>query len=288
MTRLANGLKEKIWKSQRKIFERLKTKKDSATLDDPNQDLTPELPHHIPLMSDHLFLTSVTHNRLSMNTLDNSPETIFTSIHQSAQKTNTKTLNKPLKIHTKDTPLNASITQIFNAVKDPKILPTPRPIAAPRDKSSRDKYCAYHKDIDHQMDECLSLKRNIGRAIQNGFLREYINRRNTHDERSSKDTYPPRVTNRISTQHTEREKLQKTTGDIPLVISMHTENFVVRHILVDTESCVNIIYQDALKAMEIPILPTQSQFTISWIYCQRIICKRKHHLTNTWEMECTK
>lgn len=137
-------------------------------------------------------------------------------------------------------------------------------MVAPRDKWSNDIYCAYHIDVGHSTDKCYNLKKNIEWAIKNGYLQEYIERHNSQEDRpSSKESQPPRVINTIygikQGPFTKREKRKWINGDVPLVISLHIKTFIVRCILVDIGSSVNIIYQNTWTAMLLPTLQIQNQ-----------------------------
>lgn len=149
------------------------------------------------------------------------------------------------------TPLTVSISHILHAVHDPKILPTPHPMAAPSDKRGSTNYCNYHKDVGHLTDECYSLKKNIELAIQNGYLQEYVDKRHnaTDNRQPPNGPYPPKIINMVTTL--PREKRQRTHGDVPLVISLHIGTCTVRCTLVDIGISVNIIYQNVLDAMSL-------------------------------------
>lgn len=98
------------------------------------------------------------HNTFHINTPSDRPRC---NHYQSAFRPNHGTEPQRRPNDTQYTPLNVTITHILHTVKDPKILPAPRPMTAPRDKRSRDKYCTYHEDVEHPMDECYGLKKNI-------------------------------------------------------------------------------------------------------------------------------
>ena len=48
------------------------------------------------------------------------------------------------------------------------------------DPTTRDnsKYCEFHRDYGHRMDECIQLKREIEYLIQRGYLRRFISPEN--------------------------------------------------------------------------------------------------------------
>jgi hypothetical protein len=80
------------------------------------------------------------------------------------------------------TPLNASLSVVFEeARKDPNFKP-PQKMRTPPGKRNSQKYCGYHCDHGHRTEECLSLKREIERFIRLGKLKN-----------SWSETWMPRV-----------------------------------------------------------------------------------------------
>jgi hypothetical protein len=72
------------------------------------------------------------------------------------------------------TPLNASLSVIFEeARRDPDFKPPPK-MRTPAGKWNNQKYCGYHCDHDHQTEECLSLKKEIERFIRLGRLENFV------------------------------------------------------------------------------------------------------------------
>jgi hypothetical protein len=72
------------------------------------------------------------------------------------------------------TPLNTSLSVIFEeARKDPDFKPPPK-MRTPAGKRNNRKYCGYHCDHGHQTEECLSLKKEIERLIRLGRLKNFV------------------------------------------------------------------------------------------------------------------
>ena len=43
-----------------------------------------------------------------------------------------------------------------------------------RSKRNQNKYCRYHQDIGHTTEECIALKDEIEKLIQEGYLQNYV------------------------------------------------------------------------------------------------------------------
>lgn len=134
---------------------------------------------------------------------------------------------------------------------------------APKEKRDSRKYCEYHQDVGHVTDDCFVLKNNIEKAIQNGLLQQYVEKKEVHFlQRECPQNHDkiPKVINMISRasssssflRSTKQMKLMEVYDDSPLVISLRIDDFLIRRILVDIGSLANIIYMEILKAMAVP------------------------------------
>lgn len=159
--------------------------------------------------------------------------------------------------------MNTKRSIIFKEVRDLTIFPPSRPIVAPKEKRDCRKYCEYDQDVGHITDDCFALKNNIEKAIRNGLLQQYVEKKEVHllhHECSQENNKIPKVINMISgasssssfLREAKMMKLLEVNDDSPLVISLRIDDFLVRRILVDTGSSTNIIYMETLKAMAIP------------------------------------
>ncbi|KAL0461287.1 UNVERIFIED_CONTAM: hypothetical protein Slati_0016300 [Sesamum latifolium] len=72
------------------------------------------------------------------------------------------------------TPLTIPITQAFMAVEEKGLLTHPRSWRDISQRPKSDKFCRFHNDYGHTMEECRHLKNEIERLIQNGYLQEYV------------------------------------------------------------------------------------------------------------------
>ncbi|KAL0444478.1 UNVERIFIED_CONTAM: hypothetical protein Slati_2170500 [Sesamum latifolium] len=72
------------------------------------------------------------------------------------------------------TPLTVPITQALMAVEGKWLLARPRSWKEGPQRPQLDKFCRFHNDYGHTMEECRHLKNEIKRLIQNGYLKEYV------------------------------------------------------------------------------------------------------------------
>ena len=56
------------------------------------------------------------------------------------------------------TPLNASLEQVLMQIKDDPSLKWPEKMKGDPNKRNKNKYCRFHRDHGHDMDECYDLK----------------------------------------------------------------------------------------------------------------------------------
>ncbi|XP_075655250.1 uncharacterized protein LOC142625491 [Castanea sativa] len=70
----------------------------------------------------------------------------------------------------KFTPLVMLVDKILMQIKDEHILKSPRPLHYSPNVRDKNKYCRFHKDHDHYMEDCRDLKGQIEELIQKGKL----------------------------------------------------------------------------------------------------------------------
>ena len=74
------------------------------------------------------------------------------------------------------TPLNASIDQVLMQIKDEGALTFPGKLKGDPNKRSRDKYCCFHHDHDHDTSKCYNLKQQIEALIKQGKLQRFVDK----------------------------------------------------------------------------------------------------------------
>ena len=79
-------------------------------------------------------------------------------------------------------PLNTPLEQVLMQIKDDPFLKWPEKIKGDPNKFIRNKYCRFHRDHGHDMDECFDLKQQIENLIKQGKLRNFLGQ-NHKDEK---------------------------------------------------------------------------------------------------------
>ena len=72
------------------------------------------------------------------------------------------------------TPLNISYDRLLPLIQDHPEFKWPPPMRANPDQRNRSLRCDYHRDHDHEMNQCQGLKFMIERLIRAGHLRRFI------------------------------------------------------------------------------------------------------------------
>ena len=74
------------------------------------------------------------------------------------------------------TPLNIPLEQVLMQIKDDPSLKWPEKMKGDPNKHNRNKYCCFHRDHGHDMDECFDLKQHIENLIRQGKLKSFLGR----------------------------------------------------------------------------------------------------------------
>ncbi|XP_071919055.1 uncharacterized protein [Coffea arabica] len=72
------------------------------------------------------------------------------------------------------TPLNSSRSHVLAVMRQNHLGRTPPEIPGRRDKRNSNLYCAYHRDVGHETEDCNDLKREIENLIRQGYLKQFI------------------------------------------------------------------------------------------------------------------
>ena len=73
-------------------------------------------------------------------------------------------------------PLNVPLEQVFMQIKDDPSLKWPEKMKGGSNKRNRNKYCHFHRDQGHDIDEYFDLKQQIENLIRQGKLRNFLGR----------------------------------------------------------------------------------------------------------------
>jgi hypothetical protein len=72
------------------------------------------------------------------------------------------------------TPLNASFTEVFMAIKGDPAFRWPPKMRSDPYKRDQNKFCEYHGDHGHSTEDCMVLRREIENFVQNGKLVRFL------------------------------------------------------------------------------------------------------------------
>ncbi|XP_075649828.1 uncharacterized protein LOC142620324 [Castanea sativa] len=85
----------------------------------------------------------------------------------------------PVRRFSNFTPLTAPIDQVLMQIKDDTTLTWPGKLKGDPSKRSRDKYCHFHCDHNHDTSKCYDLKQQIEALIIQGKLERFISKERT-------------------------------------------------------------------------------------------------------------
>ncbi|GAV60499.1 hypothetical protein CFOL_v3_04029, partial [Cephalotus follicularis] len=127
-------------------------------------------------------------------------------------------------------------------------------------KRDSDKYFQYHRDHEHDTEECRHLKNHIEDLIRKGHLHKYVDR--------SRKAYARKT---FAVQQYQHRKRWKTSGDEkvisfsevdydgvriphndPVVVTLQVELFTMKRILIDSGSSTDILHKHAFDQLRIP------------------------------------
>ncbi|XP_071909560.1 uncharacterized protein [Coffea arabica] len=72
------------------------------------------------------------------------------------------------------TPLNSSRSHVLAVMRQNHLGRTPPEIPGRRDRRNSSLYCAYHRDVGHETEDCNDLKRDIENLIRQGHLKQFV------------------------------------------------------------------------------------------------------------------
>nr|XP_023888105.1 uncharacterized protein LOC112000239 [Quercus suber] len=149
-----------------------------------------------------------------------------------------------------------SVDKILTQIKDEHFLKCPRPLHSSPNVRDKNKYCRFHKDRGHCIEDCRDLKEQIEELIRKGKLQRKTvpgwviqipqesmpkaGEQRLHDF-SSKQR---RTDQDISFNEADAREVKQPHND-PLVIMLTIEGFNTKRILIDNGSSADIIYLPA-------------------------------------------
>ncbi|GAV75197.1 hypothetical protein CFOL_v3_18676, partial [Cephalotus follicularis] len=155
----------------------------------------------------------------------------------------------------------------------------PVPLRSSTEKRDSNKYCRYHHDHRHDMEECRHLNNEIEDLIRKGHLRKYVDRDAPQGRRERREEAPhqeeeqarkayARQTFAVQ-QYTHSKRLKiggedevisfleanykgvRLPHDDPVVVTFQMELFTMKRILIDSGSSTDILYKDAFDQLRI-------------------------------------
>ncbi|GAV74227.1 hypothetical protein CFOL_v3_17707, partial [Cephalotus follicularis] len=150
----------------------------------------------------------------------------------------------------------------------------PEKLRTPAENRNVEKYCRYHRDHGHDIEECRQLKNQIEDLIRKGHLRRYVDRDDTQGRREQRREEAPRKAygrQSLTVQQVPHSKRLKTGGDEevitfsevdyegvrlphddPVVVTLLVELFTMKRILIDSGNSADILYKHAFDQLRIP------------------------------------
>ncbi|RRT32573.1 hypothetical protein B296_00057079 [Ensete ventricosum] len=88
-------------------------------------------------------------------------------------------------------PLNSTRTEIFFQIREKGLLKAPSPMKSHPERRDKRRYCRFHREYDHDIEECRDLQYQIEDLIRRGHLRRYVREQlPLPDGRLSRDLSP--------------------------------------------------------------------------------------------------
>ncbi|XP_065621102.1 uncharacterized protein LOC136063965 [Quercus suber] len=78
------------------------------------------------------------------------------------------------------------LKQVLMQIKDEPSLKWPKKMKGDPNKCNRNKYCRFHRDHEHDTDECFDLKQQIENLIKQGKLRNFLGRDHKNEKLKGK------------------------------------------------------------------------------------------------------
>ena len=111
--------------------------------------------------------------------------------------------SKKVKAYEPQFEFNKDCYSILMEIKDKFEFEKPQPLRGPAQYRNKNKYCHYHKDVGHDTNDCINLKRLLDKLAEKGMLNSYVMK--------SKFTYTR--TNNTSEQRQKNDKNKDKEDD---------------------------------------------------------------------------
>ncbi|GAV65268.1 LOW QUALITY PROTEIN: hypothetical protein CFOL_v3_08783, partial [Cephalotus follicularis] len=126
------------------------------------------------------------------------------------------------------------------------------------------KYCRFHRDHDHDTEECRQLKNKIEDLIQKGHLPKYVDREAPQGRREQSREEAPQQQDEhkrlrsgrdeevISFSEADYEGVRLPHNE-PMVVTLMVELFTMKIILINSDNSADILYKHAFDQLRIPV-----------------------------------
>ncbi|GJS46031.1 reverse transcriptase domain-containing protein [Tanacetum coccineum] len=148
-------------------------------------------------------------------------------------------------------------------------LPAPRPVANPLRTGEPDKYCDYHQDKGHHINDCIMLRKQLEIALESGKLNHLMKDLRQRVGRGQGRNPPPspKVINMVGVLSSKEKKrkdreatkawmntpitfprvISDDASNEPLIIEAKVEGYLVRRVYVDEGSSVEVMFEHCFK-----------------------------------------
>ena len=108
------------------------------------------------------------------------------------------------------------VDKILMQIKDDHYLKWPKSLHSSPNVCDKRKYCRFHKDHDHYIEDCRDLKEQIGELIQKGKLQKFEKKEESSQPRDDKkekhETVPKEETNAFGCPQSVIEEIKMIIG----------------------------------------------------------------------------
>ncbi|XP_021728789.1 uncharacterized protein LOC110695870 [Chenopodium quinoa] len=159
--------------------------------------------------------------------------------------------SKKVKTYEPQFEFNKDCYSILMEIKDKFEFEKPQPVRGPTQYRNKNKYCHYHKDVGHDTNDCINLKRLLDKLDEKGMLNSYVMK--------SKFTYTRTNNTSEKRQKNDKNKDKEDDGNstdsgFVVVISGGFTSGVptMKGIKQDAWNLGKVMQEDAVKAEPFP------------------------------------
>ncbi|RRT82538.1 hypothetical protein B296_00014989 [Ensete ventricosum] len=148
-----------------------------------------------------------------------------------------------------DVPLDSTQTDIFLQIREKELLKTPNSLRSRAEVRDHRRYCHFHRNYGHDIEERYDLKNQIEDLIHRGHLDPYIRKSSSARKAYVCAEVPKRPRPRGDPGFTFEPESEYPYHDDVLVVTARIANACVRRIMIDTGSSTYILYLDSFNKL---------------------------------------